>query len=216
MSTPTFNFDNLVNGAGGTALSNLTSAAYSQPWTTIGGKIDLGSFRVAGVFTATTPSAGTFTAVGATDIMTKSAHGFITGLVVQVSNSGGALPTNLSASTNYYVIVIDANTFYLATSYANAIAGTRIDLGSNGTGTQTVTPTATAGTIAVQFSNDYIQGATTPAWFTEPNCSQAFTASGSFVFDVDYPRAAAWRVAFLTTAGIFTITSGQVLYAGQE
>lgn len=92
-------------------------------------------------------SSGTFTAVATTDIFTKSSHGFRTGIKVRVSNSGGALPTGLVAATDYYVIKIDANTFYLAeslTASSNPLAF--IDITSNGTGTNTVTPQTVAGT----------------------------------------------------------------------
>ena len=88
---------------------------------------------------------GDFTAVASTDICTLSSHGFITGLKVRVSNSGGALPGGLAAATNYYVIKIDANTFYLAESLiasTNALAF--INLTTNGTGTNTITPQAVA------------------------------------------------------------------------
>lgn len=87
----------------------------------------------------------TFTAVGSTDIMTVTSHGFRTGIKVRVSNSGGALPTGLAASTDYYVIVINANTFYLATTLLNAQTGNHINITSNGTGTNTITPQAVAG-----------------------------------------------------------------------
>lgn len=69
-----------------------------------------------------------------------TAHGYTTGLVGQVTNSGGALPTGISAVTDYYIVVIDANTVKLATSYANALAGTTITC-SGGSGTNTFTPT---------------------------------------------------------------------------
>lgn len=90
-------------------------------------------------------SAGTFTAVGSTDVCTLTSHGFRTGIKVRVSNAGGALPTGLVAATDYYIIKIDANTFYFASSLLNAQVGNRIDLTSNGTGTNTVTPQAVAG-----------------------------------------------------------------------
>lgn len=81
----------------------------------------------------------TFTADSTTDHLTATAHGLNTGDgPVQVSNSGGALPAGLAAATNYWVIKIDANTFELATSLSNALAGTQIDITSNGTGTQTL------------------------------------------------------------------------------
>jgi hypothetical protein len=92
-------------------------------------------------------SAGTFTAVASTNIFTKSSHGFRTGIKVRVSNSGGAIPTGLAALTDYYVIKIDANTFYLSTTLLGALNGSAIiDITTNGTGTNTVTPQAVAGT----------------------------------------------------------------------
>ncbi len=86
----------------------------------------------------------TFTAVAGTDIVTATAHGLQTGMCVRVSNSGGALPGNLAAATDYAVIVIDANTLYLATNWTNAMAGTEIDITDAGTGTHTLTPTTSA------------------------------------------------------------------------
>lgn len=85
----------------------------------------------------------TFTAVGATDVMTNAGHGYLTGDgPVQVSNVGGALPAGLSALTDYWVIKLDANTFKLAASLSLAMAGTPIDITTNGTGTQTLGDTA--------------------------------------------------------------------------
>lgn len=79
----------------------------------------------------------TFTAA-TTDICTATAHGFKTGDRVRVSTSS-ALPTGLSADTTYYVIKLTADTFKLATTDANATAGTAIDISGTGTGTQTIT-----------------------------------------------------------------------------
>ena len=84
-----------------------------------------------------------FTALASTDVCTAVAHGLATGWAVQVSNSGGALPTGLSAATTYWAIVLSVDTFKLATSRANALAGTAIDITTNGTGTQTATTVAT-------------------------------------------------------------------------
>lgn len=90
-------------------------------------------------------SAGTMTAVATTDICTLATHGFRTGIKVRVSNAGGILPAGLVAATDYYVIVIDANTFYLASTLLNAQVGNAINLTTNGTGTTTITPQAVAG-----------------------------------------------------------------------
>lgn len=90
-----------------------------------------------------------FTADNATEIFTKAAHGLLTGDgPLQVSNSGGALPTGLVAVTDYWVIKIDANTFYLATTIANALAGTHLSISTNGTGTQTISDTASTRRVA--------------------------------------------------------------------
>lgn len=80
-----------------------------------------------------------FTAANGTEIFTAAAHGLSTGDgPFQVSNAGGALPIGLAALTDYWVIKIDANTFYLATSQANALAGTHLLITGDGTGTQTM------------------------------------------------------------------------------
>ncbi len=83
-----------------------------------------------------------FTADNTTEIFTKAAHGRSTGDgPVQVSNGGGALPTGLAALTDYWFIRIDANTFYFATTLANALASTHLSISDNGTGTQTYADT---------------------------------------------------------------------------
>lgn len=91
-----------------------------------------------------TPAAGTLVAVAATDVCTTAAHDFTTGLKVQLTTSN-ILPAGLALATDYFVIVIDSSTYKLASSYANAIAGTNIDITSTGTGTHTITPVAIAG-----------------------------------------------------------------------
>jgi hypothetical protein len=73
----------------------------------------------------------------AANTYTIAAHGISTGQVVQVANSGGAIPTGLAANTDYYAIADDAATLRFATSLVNAQAGTAIDW-SGGSGTQSV------------------------------------------------------------------------------
>ena len=60
---------------------------------------------------------------------------------VGLTNSGGALPAGLAGSTDYWLIVLSANTFYFATSKANALAGTRVDITGAGTGTHSMRAT---------------------------------------------------------------------------
>lgn len=157
-------------------------------------------YSIQHVIAVTTPSAGAFTAVAATDVCTKTAHGMKTGLKVQVSNSGGALPAGLSGATDYFVIVIDANTFKLASSLVNANAGTAIDLTTAGTGTQTITPTALAG-CTVKY-----QGSVDGTNWTDLATATNITATGNLLSEkldpmYDYVRA------------YFTMTAGQISIA---
>lgn len=93
--------------------------------------------------------AATLASGAAGDTVSATAHGFITGQGPFVlANSGGALPTGLSASLLYYVIKIDANTFQLATSRKAAIAGSYVTFTTNGTGTNTIKRAATVAGLA--------------------------------------------------------------------
>ena len=66
-------------------------------------------------------------------------HNLTTGDAVQVSSTT-TLPGGLAAATTYFTIVTGgATVFRLATTRANAIAGTAITLTTAGTGTHTVT-----------------------------------------------------------------------------
>jgi hypothetical protein len=49
----------------------------------------------------------------------------------------GTLPTGLTANTLYYVIFVSSSTFRLATTYANAIAGTAINTSVSQSGVHT-------------------------------------------------------------------------------
>lgn len=81
----------------------------------------------------------TFTAA-TTDICTAVDHGRVTGDGPhRLTNSGGALPAGLATGTDYWIIRLDDDTFKLATSFDNAIAGTAVDVTGTGTGTHTLT-----------------------------------------------------------------------------
>lgn len=79
----------------------------------------------------------TFTADSTNEQLTVATV-YKTGQRVRVSNTGGALPTGLSAATDYYAIYVSDTSIKLATSRANAIAGTAIDITANGSGTNTI------------------------------------------------------------------------------
>lgn len=77
-----------------------------------------------------------------TDEITVSSNQWLqTGQAVALT--GSSLPTGLSATT-YYVIRQSATVIKLATSLANAIAGTAVDITADGSGTCTLTLTLTS------------------------------------------------------------------------
>lgn len=65
------------------------------------------------------------------DLFTKAAHGLVTGDPVIITFASGF--TGLTSGTKYYVIKIDADTFKLATTNANAVAGTVQAISADGT-----------------------------------------------------------------------------------
>jgi hypothetical protein len=86
----------------------------------------------------------TFTADDTTDEITitsgnASLYWSANHTIVQFSNSGGALPTGLSADTEYYLIAGSAaGKFKVAANYADAVAGTEIDITGAGSGTNSI------------------------------------------------------------------------------
>lgn len=139
---------------------------------------------------------------------TQNNFGF--GLVVQFTTST-TLPTGISAATDYYVVPISSSTYKVATSLANAIAGTVVAYTDTGTGDQTATPVALEDcTIILQGSND--QGTT---WATVPNSTQTITADADWVYELDYIRYAAFRTYISMTTGQVSVTKNQIGYRGQ-
>lgn len=106
------------------------------------------------------------------DIFTKATHGLATGQALKFDSGTGF--TGISAGTTYYVIRLTENTFKLATSRANAEAGTAIDItvdGSAGafTATQSLTgfafdPRAIALLTGIpdDFNQDFLGGLNIP------------------------------------------------------
>lgn len=73
-------------------------------------------------------------------VVTWTNHGLTEGMPVVFSNSGGALPTGITAGTVYYVARAPAaSTFSISTSVANAMTNTRVNTSGTQSGTQTAT-----------------------------------------------------------------------------
>lgn len=114
------------------------------------------AFSVLADITDATPANTTFVdgdvTVG-TDTIAETGHGMATGLLVTLTTTG-TLPTGLNTGTNYYVIRVDADNYQLASSLANALAGTPVDItGAAGGGTHTVNVTALSATLKLQLAH---------------------------------------------------------------
>lgn len=166
-------------------------------------------FNITSTSTAAVVCASATDITNATDLFTK-AHTFTTGEKVQATTSS-ALPAGLSTSTDYFVIVVDATNFKLASSLVNALAGTAIDITTNGTGNQTFTPVALAGatyTAQVSSSDDSLAAGVwcqiaTPTSITATTTALPITTTNTLsVVGHKY-----LRYAFVMTAGKLQVTA---------
>lgn len=78
----------------------------------------------------------TFTTTFAANTLQITAHNLQTGDgPYRVETSAADLPSGLTVDTDYWIIRTDADNLQLASSHANAIAGTAVALADDGTGT---------------------------------------------------------------------------------
>lgn len=134
----------------------------------------------------------------AADTITIASHGYYTGLKVAATTTG-VLPGGLSA-TNYYVIRVDASTIKLATSAANALAGTAVDITSAaGGGTHTLTPAAiSTASYKLQYSLDGVT-------YIDAGVTNNVTTTVQFLHEKVDP-------AFNFVNIVWALSAGQVAY----
>jgi len=81
----------------------------------------------------------TFTSTHAAETLTITGHGLKTGDgPYRMTTSGADLPNGWAINTDYWLIRTDADTLQVATSLANANAGTAVAISDDGTGTHTL------------------------------------------------------------------------------
>lgn len=100
-----------------------------------------------------------------------------TGAAVINFTTTGALPTGIVAGTNYYVIgtSVSGNTFQIATTADNALAGTAINTSGTQSGVQTGVPTAALTTATATV----VAALSVPAGDWEVNVDVGFFAAAS-------------------------------------
>ncbi len=167
--------------------SAVSAAATAQP--SVVTLIDVvGFYRVTSVTTATAQSttntlsqSDTFTADAGTDVCTWTSvvnipSNVLTGTCVRLTTTT-TLPAGLATATDYYVIKLSDTTFSLATTYANAVAGTAIDITSAGTGTHTVTWLLPRYTNGAGLNAIFFNPAATAMGAATPSLSLGYTNS---------------------------------------
>jgi hypothetical protein len=116
-------------------------AAAGAPWqlklVDLQGYYRMSTTNVTGTGSRTLINTNTFTADAGTDVITYT-NDWKSGTVVQFTTSG-TLPAGLSLATDYWLIRTSATTATVATSYANYVAGTIVDITDTGSGTHTLT-----------------------------------------------------------------------------
>jgi len=131
--------------------------------------------------TNTLNQSDTFTADAGTDICTYTStanipSNILVGTRVRLTTTT-TLPAPLATGTDYYVIKTSDTTFQLATSYANAVAGTQINITDAGTGTHTITWLLPRYTNGAGVQAIFFNPASTAMGAATPNLSLGYTNS---------------------------------------
>lgn len=143
--------------------------------------------------------------------VTIPTHGYTVGLKGQLTTTG-TLPAGLSLATDYFIIVVDADTVKFATSLVNAQAGTAVDITNQGASASvnTFTPTSIAGaTIGLQQSNNYNPVTAAGDW-AALGSPTSITVDAVVALEKDRPTMNWIRVAFALTAGHISATLYQL------
>ncbi len=131
---------------------------YTVKWTLYD---DAGTLVTAATTTGVTAQPTTvFTASATTNLLTASEHLVQENDELTVSNSGGALPTGLAASTRYFAKEVSQNAFKVAATPG----GSAIDITAAGTGTNSF---SLVGHVTYQFATGEVATAGTYwGWFS--------------------------------------------------
>lgn len=222
--TPTVSQINNVNTTG-VAQKRRTDAAFA----TVGNVFEniLCFQGIAFTFTVTMT-------IAAPCVVTLTAHGLNTGSAVHFTTTG-ALPTGITANTTYYVVFVSANAFNLATSVANAWAGTLITTTGSQSGTQTIVHGVSAANNTPADIQGFRPGAgtwlcwTTNSWLGVSTAIMTGMLSGlvkntslnPFAFmntSSSYLNGLSWAAGSLVLSGtsptLITTNSTDIVYVG--
>lgn len=173
----------------------------------------IGFYRVTSVTTITSQAltntlaqTNAITAVDtAGDYVDHTAYNLLTGTRVQLTTTT-TLPAGLSLATDYYLIRVSDTRCQFATSYANAIAGTAIDITTTGTGTHTIN------WLLPRWTNG--AGVQAIMWNTNATPLGAATPSLSLPNYTNSEQTSARATPTTLPIGKTTPANGLILYSG--
>lgn len=152
-------------------------------------------------------NANDFTADSSTGLRLIYTNDFARYTSVKFSNAGGALPTGLNNTDIFWLVRLDATHANVATSLANAIAGTVVAYSDAGTGTHTMTVTP----------NRYADGAGLRAYvvLTVQSGNGATTPVMTMTYyNQDGAEKSMGAVVNFTTGGTNIPQLGKILHSG--
>jgi hypothetical protein len=132
-------------------------------------------------------------------------HGLITGQKVALTSTG--TPPAGTSATNYYVIDAGTSLIKLATSVANALAGTAVNITDQGTANATIsiTPAALAGGAVKLQATLYDPSDSNAVWVDISGAAANLTVDTSHIFSYSNAGYPAVRAQFTLTAGVANI-----------
>lgn len=140
----------------------------------LGKTVDYLSYQVIYSTKALAAISGSSVTISATNDTIVSTVAYVAGYALVYSTSSNFTSSNLVTGTTYYVVPRSTGLIRLATTRANATAGTYIDIGADGSsGTFALTPCVWSGTASIVWkaSNDGL------TWNNLSVSSDTFTAS---------------------------------------
>jgi hypothetical protein len=141
----------------------------------------------------------------ANTLSVAAGHGFRTGdrlLVTEV----GTLPSGLTTATQYFAIATSTTLFKLATTHANALAGTAIDLADDGTASNTYAAVEKLGGPAAKQA--YVQGTavgTYKIFFIDDQNNNTSFAQAPFVVATGRARDTVISVSTVAAASVILL-----------
>lgn len=191
--------------------SSFSAAATTMPAILM--LVDLvGFYRVTSVTTITSQALtntltafSTFTADAGTDICTHTNINLMPFTRVQLTTTG-TLPGGLATATDYFTIKVSDTTIRFATSYANAVANTFVNITDTGTGTHTIN------TLLPRYTNG--AGVQAFMWNSNATALGAATPSLSFPSYTNSTGTSGRATPAVLPVGNSAAANGTIIYSG--